>query len=154
LLAFSRRQAIQPKPQNLNRTVADSTEMLGRLLGQDIEFKTILSPELPPVVADRSQIEQVLMNLAANARDAMPRGGHFSIVTRRVERTPNDVLTHIGNISGPCVLLSAIDTGQGMDAPTRARIFEPFFTTKPTGQGTGLGLSTVYGDCAPERRLD
>ena len=156
LLAFSRKQVIQPRPGDLNRIVADSTGMLGRLLGDDILLETRLAPALPFVVVDRGHVEQVLMNLAANSRDAMPGGGRFSISTEKAQLTAselkaanevrrNDAVNLRHAISGKWIVLSVADSGPGMDRATAARIFEPFFTTKPEGQGTGLGLSIVYG---------
>ena len=145
LLAFSRRQVIQPERQDLNRILADSGEMLGRLLGQDIQLETRLAPDLPWVVVDRVQVNLVLMNLAANSRDAMPYGGRFTISTERTIVTVDDAIHYQGAVPGPCVLLSVTDTGPGMDRATAAKIFEPFFTTKREGGSAGLGLSIVHG---------
>ncbi|MGE0354492.1 MAG: PAS domain S-box protein [Gemmatimonadales bacterium] len=145
LLAFSRRQVLQPRILNLNTVVAGLEKMLGRLIGEHIRFETVLSPDLGRVSADPGQLEQVIMNLVINARDAMPGGGRLTVATMNVEhgepQTPQDRLMPAGQY----VLLSVSDTGAGMDAATRARIFEPFFSTKGMGQGTGLGLATVYG---------
>lgn len=144
LLVFSRKQVIQPRPFNLNSEIADSEKMLGRLLGEDIELMTVLDPALGNVMADPGQMQQVLLNLAANARDAMPKGGKLLIETRNAEIETSRELPE--NLSpGRYIQLAVSDTGMGMDEPTRAVIFEPFFTTKPQGQGTGLGLSMVYG---------
>ncbi|MBI3965061.1 MAG: response regulator, partial [Chloroflexi bacterium] len=145
LLAFSRKQVLQPKVLNLNETVSGTTKMLRRLIGEDVELKTSLDPVLRPVKADPGQIEQVLLNLATNARDAMPRGGRLTISTtntalRRGRRPQGDGLP-----AGQYVVVTVSDSGGGMDAATQERIFEPFFTTKEQGKGTGLGLATVYG---------
>ena len=131
LLAFSRRQVLQPRVLDLNTVVADMERMLVRLLGADIRYVTIPAPQPALIRADCGQMEQVLMNLVVNARDAMPEGG---TITVKISTAP-----------GPCVALSVSDTGHGMDETTQQRVFEPFFTTKPVGVGTGLGLSTVYG---------
>jgi two-component system, cell cycle sensor histidine kinase and response regulator CckA len=144
LLAFSRKQLVQPRPINLNAEIAESERILRRLLSEDIELTTVLDPELGMVVVDAGQMHQVLMNLAVNARDAMPKGGKLRIATRNVElreirELPEDLA------AGRYVELTVADTGIGMDEVTRAQIFEPFFTTKPKGSGTGLGLSMVYG---------
>jgi two-component system, cell cycle sensor histidine kinase and response regulator CckA len=143
LLAFSRKQVLQPQPLDLNDVVEGMEKMLRRLIGEDVQIVTRLESDLRLVEADPSQIEQVIMNLAVNARDAMPDGGTITIETR------NETFEHIepdwAIAPGAYVALVITDTGIGMDAQIRAQIFEPFFTTKPVGQGTGLGLSTVYG---------
>ncbi|MBI4465640.1 MAG: PAS domain S-box protein [Acidobacteria bacterium] len=145
LLAFSRKQVLQPKTLDLNDVIAELSKMLHRLIGEDIQLTTILQPKLGCVEADPSQVEQVVMNLAVNARDAMPKGGTFTIETANAELDEEYARWHPGCQPGSYVLMTVRDTGVGMDAETRLRIFEPFFTTKPVGQGTGLGLSTVYG---------
>jgi PAS domain S-box-containing protein len=145
LLAFSRRQVLRPVELDLNLTVADMTVMLQRVLGEQIALKVRPEPALPPVRVDVGQIGQVILNLAVNARDAMPRGGTLFLETRRVVLSPGYAQRHVGVSPGRYVLLAVSDTGTGMDEETRRRLFEPFFTTKELGKGTGLGLSTVYG---------
>ena len=145
LLAFSRRQMLQPKVLDLSSVTAGLGKMLPRLIGTDIELK--ICPNAPSgwVKADQSQIEQVLLNLAVNARDAMPNGGKLIIETTNVDLDDSYARYHVNVPPGPYVLLTVSDTGTGMDAETQAHCFEPFFTTKASGRGTGLGLATVYG---------
>jgi PAS domain S-box-containing protein len=145
LLAFSRKQVLQPKVLDLNAIVADVQKMLARVIGEDIELVTRLHPSLAPVKADPVQMEQVLMNMAVNARDAMPRGGTLLIETANA--APDEALArqHPNLATGPYVMLTVSDTGHGMDAQTLEHVFEPFFTTKELGKGTGMGLATVYG---------
>jgi two-component system, cell cycle sensor histidine kinase and response regulator CckA len=145
LLAFSRQQVLSPAVLNLNTLASDMEKMLPQLLGEDIEVSLLLDPELGNVKADQSQIEQVIMNLAVNARDAMPMGGKLKIETSNAELDQTYVRSHPGSKLGSFVLLAVTDTGTGMDAATLTHIFEPFFTTKELGKGTGLGLATVYG---------
>ncbi|HTW25351.1 MAG TPA: ATP-binding protein [Candidatus Baltobacteraceae bacterium] len=145
MLAFSRKQALQPKVLNINVLVDDMSKLLKRLMPADIEVEFRADPSLGNVKADAGQLEQVLMNLTVNARDAMPRGGKITIETENAALTPEFARTHPPMELGDYVRLAVIDTGTGMDAATKAHIFEPFFTTKEAGKGTGLGLSTVYG---------
>ncbi len=145
LLAFSRKQVLQPTVFNLNSTVAEMGRMLERLIGEDIELEVRADPELGSMRSDRGQIEQVLANLVVNARDAMPEGGKLTIETRNELLDESYVEAHPYVKTGPYVMVSVSDTGCGMDEDTRAKIFEPFFTTKEFGKGTGLGLATVYG---------
>jgi PAS domain S-box-containing protein len=145
LLAFSRRQIMEPVFMNLNEAVTEVNAMLGGLIGDDIQLKMILGARLDTVKADPNQIEQVLINLAINARDAMPKGGQITFETANVKIDETYAQQHLFIKTGQYVLLSVSDTGTGMDAETQARVFEPFFTTKSAGKGTGLGLSTVFG---------
>ena len=144
LLAFSRQSMLQPKVLDLNATIADTGRMLSRLIGEDIQFTLILDPSIAKVRVDPGQLDQVLMNLAVNARDAMPHGGTLSIATQRVELTAA-VATRLEGTPGPHVMVVVTDTGVGMSPDVMARIFEPFFTTKGVGNGTGLGLAMVFG---------
>jgi two-component system, cell cycle sensor histidine kinase and response regulator CckA len=145
LLAFSRQQVLTPSVLSLNLLVSDMEKMLPRLLGEDIQVSLSLDPELGNVKADQSQIEQVIMNLAVNARDAMPSGGKLHIQTANIKMDNAFTRDHPGSITGSYVMLAIADSGTGMNAETIAHIFEPFFTTKGVGEGTGLGLATVYG---------
>ena len=145
LLAFGRKQVLQPKILVLNAVVSGMQKMLPRVIGEDVELVTVLAPHLGSVKADPGQIDQILMNLAVNSRDAMPEGGRITIETSNADLDETYVATHAPARTGPYVLLVVSDTGSGMDAATQARIFEPFFTTKGVGEGSGLGLSTVYG---------
>jgi PAS domain S-box-containing protein len=145
LLAFSRMQVLQPDVLDLNAVVAEMTKMLSRLIGEHIEFVFVPDKSLGRIKADPGQIEQVIVNLAVNARDAMPRGGKLVIESRNVFLDRAYVRGHQPVVAGEYVMLAVSDTGHGMDAETQSRIFEPFFTTKEPGKGTGLGLSTVYG---------
>src|SRR5262249_5610573 len=145
LLAFSRRQVLKPRVLDLNAVVTGMLGMLRPMLRDDVMLGTVLAPDVRRVRADPGQIEQVIVNLAANARDAMPRGGRITIETATLDVDAAFARAHTGVAVGPHVLLSVIDDGVGMDDAIRARIFEPFFTTKEPGQGTGLGLSTVLG---------
>ncbi|MBI5479121.1 MAG: response regulator [Deltaproteobacteria bacterium] len=145
LLSFSRRQMLQPRVLDLNGLITDLHKMLPRLLGEDIAIVLALAPTLGLVRADPGQLEQVIVNLAVNARDAMPDGGRLLVETADVELDEDYVRRHVTGAVGPFVRLTVSDTGCGMDPETQAKVFEPFFTTKEKGKGTGLGLSTVYG---------
>jgi PAS domain S-box-containing protein len=145
LLAFSRQQVLAPKVLNLNHVVTNMHNLLKRLLGEDIDLQTILDSNLGHAKADPSQVEQVIMNLAVNARDAMPVGGRLTIETGNVELSAEWGRDLINAKPGPYVMIAMSDSGTGMDEATKARVFEPFFTTKDQGKGTGLGLSTAYG---------
>src|SRR6202040_1438240 len=145
LLAFSRRQVLRPLVMDLNRLVGGMETMLRRLIGENIEIATRMIPYLRYVKADPSQIEQIIMNLVVNARDAMPSGGTITIETANVELDASHAHEHGEVKPGSYVMLAVSDTGVGMDSETQAHLFEPFYTTKGGGRGTGLGLSTVYG---------
>jgi signal transduction histidine kinase/ActR/RegA family two-component response regulator len=145
LLAFSRQQVLDPALLDLSEVARQLSGMFGRLIGEDITIAMRLADELPPVMADRSQIEQVIINLVVNARDAMPRGGTLTIETRIATCDVDYLHTHPGATPGRCICLVVTDTGTGIEKDKLAHIFEPFFTSKPPGQGTGLGLATVHG---------
>jgi len=144
LLAFSRRQVLQPRLVDVNHSLANMGALLRRIIGEHITIETALDPELSCIKVDPHQLEQVVMNLAANARDAMPNAGRFRIETSMVD-APDKQREDSPCMTGKCVRVRISDTGCGMDDRTRERAFEPFFTTKGLGKGTGLGLSTVYG---------
>jgi len=145
MLAFSRQQVFQLRVLSLNDIIRNLLKMLQRIIGEHIEIDTALADDLSSVKADAGQLEQVLMNLSVNARDAMPKGGRLTLKTRNVALDEDFVREHMGSSPGPQVLLSVSDTGTGIDPAIVPRIFEPFFTTKGPGQGTGLGLAMVYG---------
>jgi signal transduction histidine kinase len=145
LLAFSRMQVLQPRVVDLNHIVTEMGKMLPRLIGEHIEYSFVPQPDLYAVLADPGQVEQVLMNLAVNARDAMPDGGKLIVQTANVEVGAVDAAKRPSMVPGSYAQISVTDTGYGMDEKTKAHIFEPFFTTKEVGKGTGLGLATVYG---------
>ncbi len=145
LLAFSRRQIMQPRVVDVNAIMRQTEKMLRRLIGEDIDLVLSLDPAIGNIKADPGHVEQAIVNLAVNARDAMPMGGRLTIETATVFLDENYARTHIGVKPGEFVMIAVSDTGHGMDAETRRRIFEPFFTTKEKGKGTGLGLATVYG---------
>ena len=145
LLAFSRKQTLQMESLDVNQVLADFTSLVQKTIREDIEIRFNLSPDLPAVQADRSQLEQVILNLAVNAQDAMPEGGRLTIETGMADLDEDYAAHHVGVTPGRFVMLMVSDTGQGMDKEIQDQIFEPFFTTKNIGEGTGLGLATVYG---------
>lgn len=145
LLAFSRRQIMRPRIVNVNAVIGQTEKMLRRLIGEDIELVLNLHPDAGNIKADPNHLEQAIVNLAVNSRDAMPAGGRITIETGNTSLDENYAKTHAGVVPGDFVMIALTDTGHGMDAATRSRIFEPFFTTKEKGKGTGLGLATVYG---------
>jgi len=145
LLAFARRQVLQPQNLEVNRVIQDTMSLLGTIIGEHIRIELVLSDDLAPAWADATQVEQVIMNLCLNARDAMPQGGRIAIRTQMTEIRPGDSVPQPYYRPGKYVLLTISDTGTGMDRETLEHIFEPFFTTKEIGKGTGLGLATVYG---------
>jgi PAS domain S-box-containing protein len=145
LLIFSRKQILQPMVLNLNVIVKDLEKMLRRIIGEDIELRINLAPDLGQVEVDISQIEQVIMNLCVNAKDAMPKGGHLTIETRNVDLDEEYAKTHLSVTPGPYVMLAVSDSGTGMAPEVLSHIFQPYFTTKEQSKGTGLGLSTIYG---------
>ena len=145
LLAFSRQQPVEVKVLSLNDAIAAIERMLRRLVGEDVELTCRLAPDLCPIVADVTQLHQIMLNLAANARDAMPEGGTLSIETATVELDEQYAAAHTGVSAGTHAVLTVTDSGVGIDPADREHVFEPFFTTKPPGAGTGLGLATVFG---------
>src|SRR5436305_3178554 len=145
LLTFSRRQVVRPQILNLNTTLGQVEKMLRRVIGEDVELILAPGEGLDPIRADPGSIEQILMNLAVNARDAMPNGGQLILETANMCLDQEYAGAHLAVKTGPHAMLAVTDTGIGMSAEVRERLFEPFFTTKPQGQGTGLGLATVYG---------
>ncbi|MBI4468724.1 MAG: hybrid sensor histidine kinase/response regulator, partial [Acidobacteria bacterium] len=145
LLVFSRKQVLRPEVLNLNDSILNLKNLLRPIIGEDIDLLTVLDPALGRIEADAGQMEQIIMNLAVNARDAMLQGGGLTIKTENVTLAGDAVGAGSNVPPGDYVLLTVSDTGHGMDAQTKSQIFDPFFTTKREGKGTGLGLSTVYG---------
>jgi signal transduction histidine kinase len=145
MLAFARKQRVQPRAVNVNDVVLGVEGLLRRIIGEDVRLEVRLASELPPVLIDPAQLEQVLMNLAVNARDAMPHGGTLTIVSDAVQIADEQALRRPGLRPGQHVRVAVTDTGVGMEPETLARVFEPFFTTKEPGKGTGLGLAMCYG---------
>jgi len=145
LLAFSRKEIIEPTRLDLNVVVVDMRAMLGRLIREDVKVTLVLRPELAPVMADRGQVEQIIMNLAVNAQDAMPKGGTLTLETANIELDEHYAKANLGVQPGQYVVLTVTDTGTGITPQAQARLFESFFTTKEVGKGTGLGLATVRG---------
>src|SRR5213592_2219512 len=145
LLTFSRKQVIEPRVLNLNAVIVTIEKMLRRLIGEDIEFRTLLDSAAASIKADPGQIEQVIMNLAVNARDAMPKGGKLTITTANTTLDKNHLKNFPELCAGDYVMITVADTGTGMSEEVKAHLFEPFFTTKPPGKGTGLGLATCFG---------
>jgi len=145
LLLFSRQQVVEPKVLDLNEILTAMDRMLKRIVGEDVELTSVPAPGLGRIRADAGNVEQVIMNLVVNARDAMPTGGQLTIETRNIDLDDDYAREHLGSAPGHHVMLAVTDTGVGMDKATQSRIFEPFFTTKDPGKGTGLGLSTVFG---------
>jgi signal transduction histidine kinase/CheY-like chemotaxis protein len=145
LLAFSRKQVLAPKVLDLNDVITDLYKMLSRVIGEDVRLEVAAAPRLARVHADPGQIEQIILNLAVNARDAMPKGGTLRISTDNAELNTDFIRRHEGVVEGRYVAVSVTDSGCGMTAEVLEHVFEPFFTTKPVGKGTGLGLATVYG---------
>ena len=145
LLSFSRRQLMQPRVINVNTVITQTEKMLRRLIGEDIELVLHLAGDAGNIKADPNHIEQAIVNLAVNSRDAMPDGGRITIETANTSLDEHYARTHLGVKPGEFVMIAVSDNGHGMDAATRQHVFEPFFTTKERGKGTGLGLATVYG---------
>jgi len=145
LLAFSRKQVVQPRILDINATIRDEMNMLGKLITEDITLTFVPDPDIAPVLMDPVQVDQILVNLVVNARDAIGSGGTITISVANAELDAHYCQSHVGSVPGSYVRISVADTGKGMDAATMERIFEPFFTTKELGKGTGLGLATVYG---------
>jgi CheY-like chemotaxis protein len=145
LLAFGRKQILQPRVVDLNHIVDDLDKVLQRVIGEDISLITVLEPKLGRILVDPGQMEQIIMNIAVNAKDAMPNGGKITIETANVYQDERYTQKYLGFQPGYYVMLAMTDTGTGMDEETKSHIFEPFFTTKEEGKGTGLGMSTVYG---------